>query len=135
MDLSGKVIGLLGLAFKPNTDDMRDAPSIHIASTLLQSGAEVHAYDPAAMNAAQRMMPEIHYFEDAYTLASGCDALVVITEWNEFKQLDLRRILDAMHGNVLIDGRNIYSTVEMQGYGFVYRGIGRGYDAGDEAAK
>ena len=134
-DLTGKTIGLLGLAFKPNTDDMRDAPSMHIASTLMQAGAKVHAYDPAAMTGAQRLMPEIHYFEDSYTLASGCDALVVVTEWNEFKQLDLSRLLDAMSGTVLIDGRNIYSAVEMREYGFIYRGIGRGYDAGDETDK
>ena len=134
-DLTGKTIGLLGLAFKPNTDDMRDAPSMHIASTLMQAGAKVHAYDPAAMTGAQRLMPEIHYFKDSYTLASGCDALVVVTEWNEFKQLDLSRLLDAMSGTVLIDGRNIYSAVEMREYGFIYRGIGRGYDAGDETDK
>ena len=87
------------------------------------------------MTGAQRLMPEIHYFEDSYTLASGCDALVVVTEWNEFKQLDLSRLLDAMSGTVLIDGRNIYSAVEMREYGFIYRGIGRGYDAGDETDK
>lgn len=135
VDLSGKVIGLLGLAFKPNTDDMRDAPSIDIASALVQSGTEVRAYDPVAIPAAQKMMPEIHYAENAYELASGCDAMVVVTEWNEFKQLDLERILAAMRGNVLIDGRNIYSTHELQAHGFVYRGIGRGYDGISETAK
>ncbi len=134
-DLNGKVVGLLGLAFKPNTDDMRDAPSIDIATTLLQSGVDVRGYDPVAIPAARRLMPEIHYTEDAYTLASGCDALVVVTEWNEFKHLDLIRILAAMRGNVLIDGRNIYSTREMLAHGFVYRGIGRGYDSSTETGK
>lgn len=127
-NLTGKVIGLLGLAFKPNTDDMRDAPSIQIASALLQSGTNVRAYDPVAIPAAQKLMPQVDYAEDAYALASGCDALVVVTEWNEFKHLDLSRILNAMRGNVLVDGRNIYSTRELQAHGFVYRGIGRGYD-------
>ena len=135
MDLSGKVIGLLGLAFKPNTDDMRDAPSIDIAYALVQSGTEVRAYDPVAIPAAEKIMPEIHYIENAYELASGCDALIVVTEWNEFKQLDLERILAAMRGNVLIDGRNIYATNEMQAHGFVYRGIGRGYDGIAETPK
>jgi UDPglucose 6-dehydrogenase len=135
MDLSGKVIGLLGLAFKPNTDDMRDAPSIDIAYALVQSGTEVRAYDPVAIPVAEKIMPEIHYIENAYELASGCDALIVVTEWNEFKQLDLERILAAMRGNVLIDGRNIYATNEMQAHGFVYRGIGRGYDGIAETPK
>ncbi len=134
-DLNGKVIGLLGLAFKPNTDDMRDAPSIDIAATLLQSGAEVRAYDPVAIPVARRLMPEIHYADDPYVLAAGCDALVVVTEWNEFKQLDLERVLAAMRGNVIIDGRNIYSTRELQARGFVYRGIGRGYDGSAETAR
>jgi UDPglucose 6-dehydrogenase len=134
-DLSGKVIGLLGLAFKPNTDDMRDAPSMDIASTLLQSGTDVRAYDPVAIPAAKKLMPEIHYAEDAYALAAGCDALVVVTEWNEFKHLDLGRILVAMCGNVLIDGRNIYAARKLQAHGFVYRGIGRGYDRSAEKAK
>ena len=134
-DLNGKVIGLLGLAFKPNTDDMRDAPSIDIAATLMQSGAEVRAYDPVAIPNAQRLMPEIHYADDPYVLAAGCDALVVVTEWNEFKQLDLERVLAAMRGNVVIDGRNIYSTRELQARGFVHRGIGRGYDASAETAR
>ena len=127
-NLDGKIIGLLGLAFKPNTDDMREAPSIEIASSLIESGTTVRAYDPVAIPNARRIMPDIYYAENPYELANGCDALVVVTEWNEFKQLDLDQILISMRGNVIIDGRNIYSPEELHERGFIYRGIGRSYD-------
>ncbi len=93
-DLTGKTIGLLGLSFKPNTDDMRDAPAITIAEKLLAAGATVRAYDPVAMEVAAPLLPDVHMFSDPYAMADGCDALMVVTEWNEFKQLDLERIRD-----------------------------------------
>ncbi|MEK6575067.1 MAG: UDP-glucose/GDP-mannose dehydrogenase family protein [Chloroflexota bacterium] len=127
-DLDQKMIGLLGLAFKPNTDDMRDAPSIDIAQSLQIAGAKVKGYDPVAMTVAGRIMPNVQLCEDPYELAAGCDALVVVTEWNEFKHLDFRRVKQAMRGNVIVDGRNLYEPRAMKEYGFTYRGIGRGYN-------
>lgn len=126
--LEGKVVGLLGLAFKPNTDDMRDAPSIDIVHFLLREGAHVRAYDPVAMGVARNILPEIEMCNDAYALAEGADALVLVTEWNEFKNLDLERIRDLMRTPVLIDGRNIYDPTYVRSLGFQYRAIGRGYD-------
>ncbi len=130
--LRGKTVGLLGLAFKPNTDDMREAPSTHIARMLQTAGANVLAYDPVAMKVAARMVPGVELAEDAYTLAEGCDALVVVTEWNEFRNLDLARIRELMNQPVLIDGRNIYDPAMMKELGFYYRGVGRGYEPGHE---
>jgi UDPglucose 6-dehydrogenase len=127
-DLDGRVIGLLGLAFKPNTDDMREAPSVEIAGRLMHEGARVKAYDPAAMRNAARVLDGVQLAEDAYDLATGCDAVVVVTDWNEFKQLDMARLRDAMRQPILIDGRNIYDPAQMHELGFIYRGIGRGYD-------
>ena len=123
--LKGKVVGLLGLAFKPNTDDLREAPSIDIARVLLAAGAHVRGYDPAAMERMRDLLPELEYTKDAYELASGADALVLITEWNEFKHLDLARIKSSMRRPVMVDGRNIYDPAAMRGMGFTYRGIGR----------
>ena len=127
-DLEGKVVGLLGLTFKPNTDDLRDAPGLEVAQRLIKSGAHVRAYDPVAMERASEVMPSIMMAKNPYTLAEDCDALVVCTEWNEFKQLDLNRIRDAMRRPVMVDGRNIYDPIQMIGMGFKYRGVGRGYD-------
>jgi UDPglucose 6-dehydrogenase len=127
-DLNGKVIGLLGLSFKPNTDDMRDAPAITISDALLTQGARVRAYDPVAMEVAQPLLPNVEMCRDPYTLAQGCDALMVVTEWNEFKQLDLERIRSLMRQPVLIDGRNIYDPAVLRQMGFIYHGIGRGYN-------
>jgi UDPglucose 6-dehydrogenase len=126
-DLKGKLIGLLGLSFKPNTDDMRDAPSITIAQKLQAEGAVVRAYDPVAMEIAQPLLPGVEMMPDPYTMAQGCDALVVVTEWNEFKQLDRARLHDLMRAPILFDGRNIYEPGEMVKSGFFYRGVGRGY--------
>ena len=123
--LNHKVIGLLGLAFKPNTDDLREAPSLDIARVLLAAGAHVRAYDPAAMERTQALLPELEYTNDSYELAAGADALVVVTEWNEFKHLDLARVKTSMRKPVLIDGRNIYVPATMRELGFTYRGIGR----------
>jgi len=123
--LRGQVVGLLGLAFKPNTDDLREAPSLEIARGLLAKGATVRAYDPAAMVRAKRLLPDVNYRRDAYQVARGADAIAVITEWNEFKLLDLPRVRRSMRRPVVVDGRNIYDPVQMRDLGFVYRGIGR----------
>ena len=125
--LRDKVVGLLGLAFKPNTDDLREAPALEIARMLQAEGAVVRGYDPAAMAKAAQQAPEIQLAGDPYELARGCDALVVCTEWNEFKHLDMGRIHDAMRQPVLVDGRNLYEPEEMRALGFTYRGVGRGY--------
>jgi len=123
--LEGRVIGLLGLAFKPNTDDLRDAPSLDIARVLIAAGAEVRAYDPAAMARARDLLPQVEYSADAYALADGADGVVLVTEWSEFRQLDLGRLKASMRKPVMIDGRNIYDPAMMRGLGFTYRGIGR----------
>jgi UDPglucose 6-dehydrogenase len=131
-DLMGKVVGLLGLSFKPNTDDMRDAPSITIAQKLQASGASVRAYDPVAMEIAQPLLPGVEMLPDPYTMAQGCDVLVVVTEWNEFKQLDRSRLRELMRQPIIYDGRNIYEPDDMASSGFKYRGVGRGYNSVDQ---
>lgn len=125
--VKGKTIGLLGLAFKPNTDDMRDAPSIDIAQDLTAKGATVRSYDPIAMNNARGLLPAVQMFDDPYSMAKGCDALVIVTEWNEFKQLDLGRIKGLLKKPFIYDGRNIYDPAVLKAMGFTYRGVGRGY--------
>jgi UDPglucose 6-dehydrogenase len=122
---TGKTVGLLGLAFKPNTDDMRDAPAIDIAQALAAAGATVRAYDPVAMDVAAPMLPAVQMFKDPYEMANGCDALVVVTEWNEFKQLDLEKIKTLLKTPIIMDGRNIYEPARMREMGFKYRAIGR----------
>jgi len=126
--LKGKTIGLLGLAFKPNTDDMRDAPAIDIAQDLIASGAKVRGYDPVAMDVARPILPAVEMFADPYSMAAGCDALMVITEWNEFKQLDLEKIKNLLKAPIIFDGRNIYDPAMMKELGFTYRGMGRGFN-------
>jgi UDPglucose 6-dehydrogenase len=127
-DLQGAVIGLLGLSFKPNTDDMRDAPSVTLADLLTKAGARVRAYDPVAMPVARTILPNVEMCTDPYELAEGCDALMVVTDWNEFKQLDLVRIKSVMKRAIMVDGRNIYDPKVMRQLGFRYRGLGRGYN-------
>jgi UDPglucose 6-dehydrogenase len=125
----GKTVGALGLSFKPNTDDMRDAPSVEIINLLLYEGAEVKAYDPVAVENAQRVLGDsITYCKDPYEVAQGADALLLIAEWNEFKQLDMERIKGLMRQPVLMDGRNVYDPQRMRKLGFTYRGMGCGYD-------
>jgi UDPglucose 6-dehydrogenase len=128
--LKGKVVGMLGLAFKPNTDDMREAPSVTIAHALLEARATVKCYDPVAMDNARKDLPDIIYCADPYEVAQGSDALVVVTDWNEFKHLDMQRIKDSMKQPVLVDGRNIYDPALIKNMGFQYRGFGRGYENG-----
>jgi UDPglucose 6-dehydrogenase len=127
-DLNGCTIGLLGLSFKPNTDDMREAPSIEVAKALQAEGAKVRAYDPVAMEVAKPLMQDVEMHSDPYSMAKDCDALIVITEWNEFKHLDLERVRDLMKQPALFDGRNIYEPEKMRILGFNYRGFGRGYN-------
>lgn len=127
-DLSGKTIGLLGLAFKPNTDDMREAPAITITQMLNDAGANVKGYDPISMSVASKVMSGITFCSDPYEVADGSDALVLVTDWNEFKQLDMIRIRDLLRQPVLIDGRNIFDPEVTKSQGFTYYGFGRGYD-------
>jgi UDPglucose 6-dehydrogenase len=126
-DLKGQTVGLLGLTFKPNTDDMREAPSLEVVQFLEKAGAKVRAYDPVGMNRAAVLLPDVEMAPDPYTMAEDCDALIVCTEWNEFKHLDLKRIHKLMRNPVIMDGRNIYDPDEMSDLGFRYPGMGRGY--------
>ncbi len=125
---NGKQIGILGLAFKPNTDDMRDAPAVDIANAVMAEGARVKAYDPVAMDVAALQLPDVGMCRNAYEVAEGSDAILVITDWNEFKQLDLKQICELMRTPVLYDGRNIYDPKSVRALGFIYRAIGRGFD-------
>ncbi|MCS6802819.1 MAG: UDP-glucose/GDP-mannose dehydrogenase family protein [Chloroflexota bacterium] len=125
--LDGKTIALLGLSFKPQTDDTREAPALEIAHLLHLEGAKLRVFDPLSMEQARpHLPPETVFARDPYDAATGADALVVVTEWNEFKQLDLRQLKGVMERPVIIDGRNIYDPREMRREGFIYYGIGRG---------
>ena len=126
--LAGKTIGVLGLAFKPNTDDMREAKSIEIITELLARGAELKAYDPQSMENARKVLPQIKFCASAYEVAEGADALVLVTEWREFKLLNMEKIRDAMRDPVLFDGRNFYNPEKKARLGFTYFGVGRGVD-------
>jgi UDPglucose 6-dehydrogenase len=123
--LRDQTIGLLGLAYKANTDDIREAPALEVAQILIERGAHVRAYDPAAMPVAARLPIRIEYCKDPYTMAADADALLVATEWDEFRTLDLQRIRGLMRRPVVVDGRNIYDPPRMRDLGFVYRGVGR----------
>ncbi len=126
--LKGKTIGLLGLSFKPNTDDMRDAPSVDIARQFMREGANVRAYDPVATENARPLLPEVEMMDSAEAVATGADALVLVTEWNEFQHLNLAHLKQVMNRPILVDGRNVYDPDEVRKIGFKYRGIGRGYN-------
>ncbi|QIK79549.1 UDP-glucose/GDP-mannose dehydrogenase family protein [Sphingomonas piscis] len=125
-DVAGKRIGLLGLAFKPNTDDMRDAPSIPIVEGLEKQGGKIVAFDPVAREHAEKLMPNVEFAGSPYAVAQGADALVVVTEWDEFRGIDLDRVAAAMAGKVLVDLRNVYDRAEAEGAGLHYWGMGRG---------
>ncbi|HTN60185.1 MAG TPA: UDP-glucose/GDP-mannose dehydrogenase family protein [Devosia sp.] len=135
-EVRGKTIGVLGLTFKPNTDDMREAPSIDVIQGLLDHGAHVKAYDPQGMDAAVDLISNVEYGLTAYDVAEGVDALVLITEWNEFRSLDLTRLKASMRSPVLIDLRNVYNPDEVAKHGFSYTSIGRpeGANAANSAA-
>ncbi len=124
--VEGRRVALLGLAFKPNTDDMRDAPSIPLANALLEQGASVAAFDPAAREQAQAVLEGVEFASDAYAAANGADALVIVTEWDEFRALDLDRLARTMGGAVMVDLRNVYDRAEAEEAGFEYFGLGRG---------
>jgi UDPglucose 6-dehydrogenase len=124
-DLRGKTIGVLGLSFKPNTNDIRESSSVAIIQSLLEMGAKVRAYDPAAMEEAKAILPELKYGRDAYDVAKGSDALVLATEWNQFRRLDLPRIKDLLKSPIFIDLRNVYDPDQMKRLGFIYSGVGR----------
>lgn len=124
--LEGKTLGVFGLAFKPNTDDIREAVSIKIIQALEKKGARVRAYDPAAMDSARQVMPDVIYCQDVYEVAEGSDALIMMTEWNQFRNLDLERIREALRKPIFIDLRNVYEPRRMKELGFQYIGVGRG---------
>ncbi len=124
-DVDGKEIGFFGLAFKPNTDDMRDSPTIEIIKGLQKAGARIRAYDPAAMENARHIFDDVDYREDAYAVAEGADVLVVATEWNQFRSIDLERIKESMREPVVVDMRNIYDPARMRELGFTYDCVGR----------
>ncbi len=127
-DLEGKTVGVMGLAFKENTDDMRESPALTVIEHLVEAKAKVRAYDPVAMQHAQSVISGIEMAGDCYELAEGADALVLVTPWNEFKQLDMARIRDSMNTPILIDGKNIYDPEKMKDLGFEYRAVGRGFE-------
>lgn len=124
-NVKDKKIGILGLAFKPNTDDMRFAPSITIINELIKRGAEIKAYDPVAMERAKVIMPDIEYCSDAYSVARDVDALFLVTEWDEFRSLDMAKMKEVMRQPVLLDGRNVFKPQDMKKLGFIYAGVGR----------
>jgi len=124
-NIKGKKIAILGLSFKPNTDDIREAPSIYIIKQLLKEGANISAYDPAAMEKMKKIFPDIDYKENPYDTLGDANALLILTEWEEFKNLDLERVKSLMKTPIIVDGRNIFEPDEMEKLGFIYRGIGR----------
>jgi len=122
--LRGKTVAVLGLTFKPNTDDMREAPSIPLITALMDMGAMVRAYDPVGMDQARQVLAGIEFFDGPYACAKGADALVIVTEWEQFRALDFERLKGVMKQAVLVDLRNVYRAEELEG--FAYHGIGRG---------
>lgn len=124
-NLKEKTIAVLGLAFKPETNDIREAPAIEIINHLLERGATVRAYDPVAMSEAAKVLPQVDYAEDEYAAATGADALVFMTEWNQFRALNMKRIHDLMRSPRIADLRNIYQPDDMREFGFTYVGVGR----------
>ena len=124
-DAKGKTVAVLGLTFKPNTDDMRDAPSLAIIQSLLDAGAIVRAYDPEGMEAAEAMMPDVTYCKSPYEAATGADAVAIVTEWDIFRALDLKRLAAVMAGPVMVDLRNVYRPEDVRGAGFAYSSVGR----------
>lgn len=118
-------VGILGLSFKPNTDDIREAPSLYLIQRFIERGLKIKAYDPAAIENTKRIYPQIEYVSDAYEAAQGVDALVIVTEWNQFRNLDLERIRGLMRGNLFFDLRNVYDPDKVRSFGFEYFSVGR----------
>ncbi|HEY3329585.1 MAG TPA: UDP-glucose/GDP-mannose dehydrogenase family protein [Capsulimonadaceae bacterium] len=125
-DLNGRTIGVLGLAFKGNTDDLRDSKALEVIEALLAEGAHIQAFDPVAMENAKKILPQLTYVKTPYEAADGAHALVVVTEWNEFKQLNMERLKSILVGKVIFDGRNLYNPKQVRRHGLDYHGIGRG---------
>jgi UDPglucose 6-dehydrogenase len=125
LDIKGSKIAIWGLSFKPKTDDIRDAPSLKIIKDLQDLGATVHAFDPVAMDNAKKVLKNVKFFESPYEAIRDCDALIVITEWDEFRNLDMRAVKVLLKNPIVIDGRNIYDIKNMKELGFTYMGIGR----------
>jgi UDPglucose 6-dehydrogenase len=123
-----KHIGILGLSFKPNTDDLRNAPALYLIRALQQEGAKVKVYDPKAMDKARPLLKDVIFCKDAYAVCRSADCLVIATEWNEFKELDFQRIKKLLRRPLILDGRNIYDPAYLQGLGFTYIGVGRQND-------
>ena len=124
-DVRGKQIGILGLAFKPNTDDMRFAPSVDIIKMLQEKGATIKAFDPVSMNTAKPLVNDVNFCSDSYEVSDGSDLLIVVTDWNEFKELNFKKIKEKMNSAKIIDTRNIYDPNEIRSMGFEYMGVGR----------
>jgi UDPglucose 6-dehydrogenase len=122
---TGKTVAVLGLAFKPNTDDMREAPSLGIISALQDAGVTIRAHDPAAMQHARQLLDNVAWCENPYEAAEGADAVVIVTEWNIYRGLDLERLKTSMRGRSVVDLRNIYKPEEMAAAGFAYSSVGR----------
>jgi len=123
--IQGKTIGILGLSFKPNTDDIRFAPTIEIIKMLQEQGAKIKVYDPQAMEKAKKVLTQVKFCENPYEVAKNSECLVILTEWDEFKKLDLKRIKKLLRHPIIVDGRNIYQPEEMKKMGFIYKGVGR----------
>lgn len=124
-DVRGKTIAIFGLAFKPNTDDMRDAPSIDIIELLQKDGAKVRAYDPQAQKNAKEVLKNLVFYTNPYDAAKNADLIIIVTEWNEFKEMNLNKLKELMRNPMIIDGRNIYEPKKLQKLGFEYIGVGR----------
>ena len=123
--LEGKRVAVLGLTFKPNTDDMRESPSLDIIPALQKHGAAIHAFDPKGMDEAKEMLENVTFHDDPYGTMEGADVLVIVTEWNQFRALDLNRVKELMKTPIMVDLRNIYGHADMKKSGFDYIGIGR----------
>jgi len=125
-DLNGKTVAVLGLTFKPNTDDMRDSPSLDIVPALIAQGAVIRAFDPEGMDEAKHMIAGVaHWASDAYDAATGADCIVIVTEWNQFRALQLDRLKEIMNQPLMVDLRNVYTPDDMAEAGFDYHCVGR----------
>ncbi|HDP70267.1 MAG TPA: UDP-glucose/GDP-mannose dehydrogenase family protein, partial [Actinobacteria bacterium] len=124
-NLNDKTVGVLGLSFKPNTDDIRDAVSLDVIEQLLVEGTKIKAHDPVAISNTKEVFPQLSYSKDVYDVAKDCDALIIVTEWDEYKKIDFMKMKDLMKDSILIDGRNLFDREELEKLGFHYEGIGR----------
>ena len=125
LDIKDSTIAIWGISFKPKTDDIREAPSLKIIEELQNMGARIHACDPVAIENAKNVLNNVKFFQNPYETIRDCDALIVATEWNEFRNLDMRAVKILLKNPIIIDGRNIYDPKEMKDLGFIYMGIGR----------